>query len=300
MSTRLLPELLLAAAALAACGRADTQAIGPDPFAAQREAAPVAAPPPLVLHGVIASARSEVVVAEFDARIEEVLVQAGQRVTAGQPLARLDDTLLRQQVAAARERVNAARAEAAKASYAVADARRNLETERKLYAKRAAARGAVASASSTLSSAGAAAGAASASAKSAQFDLAQVEQQLARAVIVAPMSGVLTMVKVRQGEMAQRGTRVARVFDPSDLQVKFEVPRGHRGDFALGTIVEVTFDGAGEPLRAKVIDLSADLEAPLQFAVATADIDDARLPPDDGRVGAAAEVRLAPVAVASR
>ena len=101
------------------------------------------------------------------------------------------------------------------------------------------------------------------------------------------------MIKVKQGEMAQRGTRVARVFDPSDLQVRFEVPRGHRAELAVGTTVEVTIDGVDQPLRAKVIDLSGDLEAPLQFAVATADIDDRDLPPDDGRVGAAASVRLA-------
>ncbi|MBK9030333.1 MAG: HlyD family secretion protein [Myxococcales bacterium] len=119
------------------------------------------------------------------------------------------------------------------------------------------------------------------------------------------MDGVVTMIKVKQGEMAQRGTRIARVFDPADLQVRFEVPRGHRAEFAVGTAVLVTMDGVDHPLPAKVIDLSADLEAPLQFAVGTADIDDAGLPPDDGRVGATAKIRLAapapaPVAVAAQ
>jgi hypothetical protein len=81
------------------------------------------------------------------------------------------------------------------------------------------------------------------------------------------MDGVVTMIKVKPGEMAQRGTRIARVFDPSDLQVRFEVPRGHRAEFAVGAAVLVTLDGVDQPLPAKVIDLSADLEAPLQFAV---------------------------------
>ena len=276
-----------------ACSRASAgDPVGDDPFAAQGELKAAPAPEPLVLHGVITSARTEIVVAEFDAKVDEVLVTGGQRVVAGQTLARLDDSQLRQRVEGARQATNAARAEAAKAAYAVADARRNLQTERKLFQRGAQARLAVSSASSSLSASGAAAGAASSSAKSSQFQLAELEQQLASAVIKAPIGGVVTMIKVKQGEMAQRGTRVARVFDPSDLQVRFEVPRGHRGELAVGTTIEVTIEGYDQPLRAKVIDLSGDLEAPLQFAVGTADIDDTGLSPDDGRVGAAAKVRL--------
>jgi hypothetical protein len=66
--------------------------------------------------------------------------------------------------------------------------------------------------------------------------------------------------------------------------------------------VLVVIDGIDHPVPAKVIDLSADLEAPLQFAVATADLDDTALPADDGRVGSAVKIRLAnppPVATAA-
>ena len=150
LRSTLLAALVLAATA--ACGKPDRKdPVGVDPFAAERDARPQRAPEALVLHGVITSARTEIVVAEFDAKVEEVLVTGGQRVEAGQPIARLDDAQLRQRVESARQAAQAARADAAKAAYAVADARRNLETERRLFQRGAQARLAVSSASSSLS-----------------------------------------------------------------------------------------------------------------------------------------------------
>src|SRR5262245_14032034 len=120
---------ICAALALGACRSADAKdPVGADPFEAQGTVKRTRAPEPLVLNGVITSAHTEVVVAEFDAKVEEVLVTGGQRVLAGQSIARLDDAQLRQRVEGARQAANAARADAAKAAYAVADARRNLET----------------------------------------------------------------------------------------------------------------------------------------------------------------------------
>lgn len=288
-----LRELSLIVVAVAACGGGDRGPVGADPFAARREVKPTAPPAEVVLAGVITSAHSEVVAAEFDAKVVDVLVHGGQRVKAGQVLARLDDSQLRQRVESARQAANAARSEAAKASIGVAEARRQLATENRLYRSGAQSRQAVAAAQATVSSSGAAAGAAFASARASEAQVKELTDQLAKAEVIAPTDGVVTMIKVKQGEMAQRGTRIARVFDPADLQVRFEVPRGRRAEFAVGTDVLVTLDGVDHPLRARVIDLSADLEAPLQFAVGVADIDDAGLPPDDGRVGATATVRRA-------
>ncbi|MEZ4399378.1 MAG: HlyD family efflux transporter periplasmic adaptor subunit [Kofleriaceae bacterium] len=291
--------ILIAVALAAGCGRDDRAPVGADPFAAQREVKPTPAPAPLVLDGVITSAKSEVVVAEFDARVDEVLVTGGQRVTTGQLLARLDDSQLRQRLEGARQRVNAAKAEAARAGIQAAEARRQLATEAKLYSSGAQSRQAVEAAKAALGASGAAAGAAASSARGAEAEVKEYEDQLAKAEVKAPMDGVITMIKVKQGEMAQRGTRIARVFDPADLRVRFEVPRGHRNDFTVGTKVLVSIDGVSQKLPATVIELSAELEAPLQFAAATADIDDTKLAADDGRVGAAAKVQLATPAPAT-
>lgn len=294
MSPRLRSSsLVVAVLAVVACGGGARDPVGADPFAAQRGVQAAPPPAPVVLAGVITSAESQVVAAEFEGRVEDVLVRGGQRVSAGQVLARLDDSQLRQRVESARQAANAARAEAARASIGVAEARRQLATEDRLYRSGAQSRQAVAAARASVSSSGAAAGAAFASARSSEAQVQELTEQLAKAEIKAPMDGVVTMIKVKPGEVAARGTRVARVFDPADLQVRFEVPRGHRAEFAVGAEVVVTLDGVERPLRATVIDLSADLEAPLQFAVGVADIDDAGLSPDDGRVGASASVRLA-------
>ena len=278
---------------VAACGRGDRAPVGHDHLAAGRRDDPGQHDRRRHRGRLDLALGGERVVAEFDAKVSDVLVNGGQRVTAGQPLARLDDSQLRQRVESARQAANAARAEAARAGIMVAEARRQLGTENRLYRSGAQSKQAVSSAQAALSSSGAAAGAAAASARGSEAQVKELTDQLAKAEIKAPMAGVVTMIKVKQGEMAQRGTRIARVFDPADLQVRFEVPRGHRAEFAVGTAVLVTMDGVDHPLAARVIDLSADLEAPLQFAVATADIDDAGLPQDDGRVGATAKIQLA-------
>ena len=96
MSPRLRSSsLVVAVLAVVACGGGARDPVGADPFAAQRGVQAAPPPAPVVLAGVITSAESQVVAAEFEGRVEDVLVRGGQRVSAGQVLARLDDSQLR-------------------------------------------------------------------------------------------------------------------------------------------------------------------------------------------------------------
>lgn len=275
--------------------------------AATPPAEPVAAAVPMAapalgqdLVGVISTRRSAVVAAEFEARVQRILVTSGQRVKTGDPLAQLDDSQLRQRVEAAHHAVEAAHAKVLSAGAQVANAQRKLIIEQTLYKRGAQAREAVTSARFELSSAAAAASAAKAEHQAATASRVELEQQLAKATLVAPMDGLVAVVKVKEGEIARSGTKIARVFDPQDLRVQFELPRALRDEIAIGSTVEVIIDGA--TLRAPVIEISADLEPPLQFAIATADIvDDASS--HLARVGAEVRVKLtigakAPVAAA--
>ena len=108
----------------------------------------------------------------------------------------------------------------------------------------------------------------------------------------SPLDGVVMMVKVNEGEMAQKGQPLARVFDPKDLMMQFAVPKEHRQLVAPGKRVELRIEGVERSLWATV-ERIADQEPPLNFSVVEADIDDTKLNPDEVRLTAKGRVRIA-------
>ena len=68
-------------------------------------------------------------------------------------------------------------------------------------------------------------------------------------------------------------------------------PRDRRREVSAGTAVELTVAGADRPLRAHVTSVSSDLEPPLDFAVAEADIVEA-VAARDVQIGTLGDVRV--------
>jgi multidrug efflux pump subunit AcrA (membrane-fusion protein) len=77
--------------------------------------------------GALTTRRTAVVTVEFEARVEELLVNMGDKVMLGDPLARLDDRPLRQKLTAAQATAEAAEATHRSASLDLEDAQRRLE-----------------------------------------------------------------------------------------------------------------------------------------------------------------------------
>ena len=103
--------------------------------------------------------------------------------------------------------------------------------------------------------------------------------------------GTVSLVKAQSGEVVAPGAQIARVFDPSDLMVRFQVTRDRRLDIASGTIITLTLPGVAQPLQARVTTVSSDLEPPLEFAVAEADVIGAA--PIGAQIGEIGDVRIA-------
>lgn len=101
---------------------------------------------------------------------------------------------------------------------------------------------------------------------------------------------MVSLVKAQVGEVGAPGAAIARVFDPANLMIRFQVPRDRRREVSTGTIVELTVASADRPLRARVTSVSSDLEPPLDFAVAEADIVDAGAA-RDVQIGTLGDVR---------
>jgi len=285
--TRFLPIALLAA-----CSGAEPPPAEPSPTEAVLPAATEAAPEIPDFPGVVTSRNTKVVAAEFQGRVDRISIFAGQKVRAGDPIAKLDDTELRSQIDAARHNESAARADAGAAGAQAYAAQLSFKRDARLGRKGYLAQSAVDNSRAQSRSLGAQSGAHSSRADSFKAERTRLEGLVGKAQAVAPFDGVVMMVKVKEGEVAQRGTPLARVFDPKDLIMKFAVPKEHRHLVAPGKRVELRIDGVARPVWA-TIERIADEAPPINFAVVEADIDDTKLSPDEIRLTAQGRVRIA-------
>lgn len=242
--------------------------------------------------GVVTSRNTKVIAAEFPARVDRIHIFNGQRVRAGDPILRLDDSELKSQIEAARQQELAARADAGAAGAQAYAARKQYQRESVLGRKGYVSKGAIENARAQSSALGAQSGAHAFRAESHKAERTRLEGLLAKAEATAPLDGVVMMVKLNEGEMAQKGTPLARVFDPKDLIMKFSVPKEHRHLIAAGARVELKVEGVERTLWA-TIERIADQEPPLNFSVVEADIDDTKLNPDEIRLTAKGRVRIA-------
>jgi HlyD family secretion protein len=159
-------------------------------------------------------------------RILELLVDAGDRVEAGQPLARLDTALAEAQLSAAQ----AAVAEAAAAQLRSADE----------YARAQSIAGSGALSQEAIEQRGAAAAAADARLAAAQAQLAEVEARLQGGFVRAPEAGIVIERTARLGAPAE-GQALFRIAGGGALEAAVQVaeadilvlPRGAQATFQL-------------------------------------------------------------------
>ncbi len=252
-----------------------------------------APPPPLELTGVILARDSRVITADFEGRIDELNLNNSQRVRAGDSLGHINDEDLKNQLEKAKAAERAARGEVNAAGARAGALAKQARSQDILARHGAAAIQTVRNAQAEASSAGATTSAASGRLGEAAVGRQQIEELLKKADLRAPIDGVITSVTVRKGELAKKGSVIARIYDTRDLFVQFTVPTEQRKLIQIGGRVEVTIDGVDHKIWATVQHISDAFDPPIDVAIVDADIDDSKLQPDEVRVTANATVRLA-------
>lgn len=185
------------------------------------------------LSGAIEAERIATIRAELTAAVLATYAEAGQRTAAGGPLARLDDSAIRDQALSAR-------AAAATAENANDIATRELERAEALEKAGAIAprdleraRNAALSAQTQLAN--------------AQAMLASAEKQVQKTRIVAPFAGVVSARQANAGDVVSPGTALFTVVDPSTMRLEASVPAAALKTVRVGLPVE--FVVAGYPGR---------------------------------------------------
>jgi len=177
--------------------------------------------------------------AELGGAIVEIDAEPGQAVSQGAVLARIDDSGVRDSYTSAQSAVRTAELSVALAernatrTHALADAGAIADRDRE-------------QADWNLSSA-------QAQLADARARAATAEKQLARTVLRAPFSGVVSERPANLGDVVQQGTPLFTVVDPASLKLEGSVPLDGLEGLRPGTPVLFSISGmGGEPLRGRV------------------------------------------------
>jgi membrane fusion protein, multidrug efflux system len=169
--------------------------------------------------GTVEAERDVTIAAEESGVVRELYVPRGRAVRAGQPLARIDDQVLRAQY-------DQAKAEAGLA-------RETYERQRRLWEDEK-----IGSEMNYLR--------AKYGAETAEAAVRMLGARLERTVVRAPISGILDDRLIEVGSMVGPGTPVARIIDVDTLKVAGGVPERYAGEVRPGGTAAVTFDNLRE------------------------------------------------------
>lgn len=186
-------------------------------------------------------------------QIQSVNVREGDRVSAGQVLAVLDDAVLRSQIAQAEAQANAAqaqvaqaRAQAAQDEASLAEAQENFERYNSLFDQGAISaealtsrRTEVTTEKQTVEAAYAGIDSAEATVRSAQAEIARLSTQLDQTRVLAPSNGVIAEKDATVGDTASTGTPLFQLISGDQLELAVKLPQAQLAQINIGTTVQI-------------------------------------------------------------
>ena len=197
--------------------------------------------PNLMLNGSIEGKTSAIISAKLAGRIEQVMVEEGQHVSAGDPLARLESIESGNSVRTAQDAVNKARI-----SYDLAMADYN--RYQTLYAQGAISQ-------QTLDTAEAKKRTAEADLSSTANSQSSAEEQYGNRVITAPVDGVVANVTATIGQVVAPGAALMAVQDISQVYVVVNIEQKDLSLIKIGQKADVTVDTFADRVFPGIVDL---------------------------------------------
>ena len=187
-------------------------------------------------------------------QIRQVLVEEGDRVGAGQPLVRLDDTELRNQIQRAQAQIDVAQAQLQQQTANLSQAKALLveaQANRQRY-QSLADQGAVSSeeldsrttqaltARESVGVAEANVASAAATIRSEQSELARLQTQLTRTTVNAPMAGIVAERPASVGDVSSTSDQLVSLIQGNQLELAGEVPQAQLTKVQVGVPAVVT------------------------------------------------------------
>lgn len=247
----------LLAALLAGCGgapeeRPELQVPAVEAVPARSGTLPVAER----VSGVVKAENQVAIRPEVAAPVAAVLVRTGETVSRGQPLVRLRDEALRDQLRQAEAAVALAEAAAAEARARLTAVEAQVTRTRALAAEALVSELDLETQEASLAAARAAAEQAAARVQQARATVEERRSELARTVVRAPVAGRVGARNAEVGMLVDPSTVLFQLGDPGRLVVEVPLTQEMLADVAVGQPALVYAPGDGEPLRATLSRIS--------------------------------------------
>lgn len=179
----------------------------------------------LEVQGSIDTKENILIQPEFSGTLTSLTVKAGQRVSKGQILGRVDDAGMSQQLASAENQY-----QLAKTTY---------ERQKNLWDKKIGSEIQYLQAQTQM--------------VSAQKAVSQIKAQLSKTVIRAPFSGTIDEVFVEKGEVvAPSAQGLMRIVNLGNMYVSTTIPESYIGKLKVGDNVDVFLTSLGKTYKGKV------------------------------------------------
>ena len=213
---------------------------------------PSAAPVASILDasGYVVARRQATVSAKITGKVAAVLIEEGQRVEAGEVIARLDDANVRAQVAQAAAQVEQQRANLAAAQVAFDNAGPMYERHRAQFAAAFISAQTFDDAKASYDTAQASLDVASRALGVAEAGLAVTQRNLDDTVVRAPFGGIVTVKAAQEGEMVSpvsagggfTRTGIGTVVDMDSLEVEVDVSENFISRVETGQPAAITLN----------------------------------------------------------
>ena len=200
--------------------------------------------------GYVVPRLQAVVSSKVMGKVSAVMIEEGMHVKAGQVLARLDDSMARDQVNVAKSQLAAAQALANQTEVEHGNAARDLERTKALYARHLVSQSDMDGATTKEASLEAALDSARQQAGVARNNLDLDQQMLDDTVIRAPFGGVVVSKDAQPGEMISPNsagsgftrTGICTLVDMSSLEIEVDVNEAYIGRVHPGQQVDAVLD----------------------------------------------------------
>lgn len=178
----------------------------------------------LEVQGNVDTKENLVIYPQYTGTLVTLNVVAGQKVSKGQVLGKIDDGGLGQQVAQLEAQL--------------ALAKTTFERQKRLWDQKIGSEIQYLQAQTNM--------------VSQQKAVAQMRAQLAKTVITAPISGTVDEIITDRGEVVAPGQGIVRVVNLSNMYVSTSVPESYVGKLKVGTAVDVELASLGKIYKGKV------------------------------------------------
>ena len=188
--------------------------------------------PAVEIVGSAVSGRKISLSARIGGYVNDVLVNAGDKVAAGQVLMTLDDREIREQLAAAEANLKQADAE--------------YKRQRQLFERTATTEQALTAAESAFNAA------------KAQVDRVRIMRSYSQ--VQSPIDGIVTERQVESGDLANPGSLLLSVYDPGNMRLEAAVPVRLVHKFTLGSEVDIRLEYPARRLKGVVTEIVSEVD----------------------------------------